>query len=434
MPVPPPTTGVPLDLLLWVFVYVATGTVSPTLVDYLSHTGGAGDTIMLVPVLCTALGMAMVGPFNTAVAKLVDQLATSSSSSSTTLVERQAAAALAGGADLPTPTSARSDAEPSLREALVARWPLAALDLASTSLVTIGLVDVGSATYTVIYSSAVAWTALIYSSRGKKLARAQIVGIVCVTCGLVLNGLGHATEDDSRGEASLLVFLAACACLLVGTISHSFVMILIDEASAGASASASASTSTSTSAGPSSAPDRPAFSAAARPQTTDNRPHHGSLDVATHMGSSEVLMLLAWNALLRVLGAGRAPPLRALPLLAALAANQMLHAVALFSMIGRLGAVGSAVLKGFLALCVFGLAAALFCDSAHSEQCLTPLKSISMVFVFVGGVVFGYASRKASRHAAGGGGASARSPKSGGAASFFAGLGLSPVGPKQLSV
>ena len=349
-------------LALWVALYVVTGAVSPTLIDYLAHTGGTGDAAMLLPVLCTAAGMASVVPFTAAMQRLVVM---SGGSVASDAPAPSALAGTGGGKTSPTLYHERKSQLPlsvaatatAAASASAAMWRLAVLDVVSTSLVTIGLLDVGSATYTVVYSSAVAWTALISSYRGKKLTRSQVVGVVCVTSGLVLNGLGHWIDDQARTEAGVVIFVSACVCLLIGTISHSFVMILIDESSHTA----------------------------------------GALGVASSMGRCEVALLVTWNFVLRSLGFGHLPPLKAMPMLGALVVNQMLHSVAFFSMIGRLGAVGSAVLKGFLALCVFGLAAALFCDGDHSEQCLSPLKSVSMLFVFVGGVVFGLAS---SSHAA----------------------------------
>jgi drug/metabolite transporter (DMT)-like permease len=81
----------------------------------------------------------------------------------------------------------------------------------------------------VIYSSTVSWTALITYYRGNKLSPLQLTGIVLVSVGLLLNGIGHQLEDNSRTPEASHVFIVACFALLVGTIAHSLVVIQIDE-------------------------------------------------------------------------------------------------------------------------------------------------------------------------------------------------------------
>ena len=179
---------------------------------------------------------------------------------------------------------------------------------------------------------------------------------MAVTTGLVLNGAGHAYEDATRADG--FRFALSCTALLVGTVCHSMVMILIDE------------------------------------HARESRQR--ALALASNLGRVEVTVLALWNTLRLLMGVATMLPVDAYALFLVLAANGSLHSLAFFSMIGRLGAVGSAILKGFLALVVFGAAAALFCEKDHSEQCLSPLKTVSMAFVFAGGVVYGIAAKGAS--------------------------------------
>jgi hypothetical protein len=319
----------PDSLLVAIGIYTLTGVVSPTLVDYLSHTYDL-DQYALFPVLSTAIGLALVVPLS----KLIYVAESIASTPSISVEDNRKSVQVAG------------------------------IDLVATSLVTIGLVNVGCATFTVIYSSAAAWTALMSWRSGNKLSSSQILGVFLVTFGLFINGVGHVFEDETRSEAGLIIFASSCLALLFGTILHSVVMVKIDEF------------------------------------TRESRSR--ALSMASRMGRWEIIALLLWNAFrLTIIGRHQSTPDRghlsmvsALLWFALLSVNQSLHALAFFSMIGRLGAVGSAVLKGFLALNTFGLAAALFCEKGHSEQCLSPLKTISMLLVMFGGMIYGIASKR----------------------------------------
>jgi hypothetical protein len=302
----------PDQLFVAVAVYTLTGVISPTLIDYVSHTYRT-DQWALLPVLSTAIGLALVVPFN----RYIDPNFQTSSSSTRSIKDVRQATTVAG------------------------------LDLTATTLVTIGLVNVGSATFTVIYSSAAAWTALMSWYRGHPLSRPQVMGVTLVTSGLFINGVGHVYEDETRTDAGLVLFGISCLALLLGTVLHSVVMVRIDEF------------------------------------TRESK--YGAFEMASTMGRAEIIVLLVWNSL-RIVWIGETPkvlPLGAALWFFALSICQSLHSLAFFSMIGRLGAVGSAVLKGFLALNTFGLAAMLFCEKGHSEQCLTPLKTTSMMFVLL---------------------------------------------------
>ena len=72
---------------------------------------------------------------------------------------------------------------------------------------------------------------------------------------------------------------------------------------------------------------------------------------------------------------------------AALTAANVIHNVAFFSLLGLLGAVGSAAMKGAQSVCVFAIGAAFFCG--HEQlQCYTPTKAASMVVVAIGLLIY----------------------------------------------
>lgn len=306
-------------------VYSLTGILSPTLIDYMSRSFEI-DKMLLLPVLCNSLGMALVTP-------LTRCMQLSSADSSSLLAKK---------------TSDDAD---------VIKVTL--LDLTANSLVTVGLMNVGSATFTVIYSSSAAWTAILsWCMYGNPLSEFQIAGVSSVTMGLLLNGLGHAVEDGSRSSESTWIFTMSCLVLLLGTVLHSMVTVKMAEFS----------------------------------KDIQQRAYY----LATRMGMLQAGILASYVVLrLMWMGQGHeAIPLALLPWLGLLCSFQSLHAVSFFGMLGRIGAVGSAVLKGFLALNTFGLAAAMFCDQSHSEQCMTPMKGLSMVLVMAGGILYAVASKQ----------------------------------------
>jgi hypothetical protein len=383
------------DLMGWILLYLLTGIVNPTLVDFLAHHGlfQGVQRFMLLPVMCTAMGMSSVLTLEITIHYIYTRYYP--------LLRRRCWWSKSIPVNNNNINNNNNNAFSPYNNLSISppqnptTFVLAMLDLLSTSLVTLGLQVVGAATYTVIYSSAVAWTAIISSIRGKSLSRIQNLGCGLVTLGLIVNGIGHYQDDGSRSDANALAFIIACASLLLGTISHSLVMILIDEAVHDAETSlvgSSSSTSSSTT--------NP-ITLLQEQQLLQLQQHNHKLSssisspsslVASRMGSHQMIFLIGWNVVLYMVGIASSPPLGALPWLSLLTMNQALHAMAFFSMIRRLGAVGSAVLKGFLALCVFGIAAWLFCDDGHAEECLSPLKVLSMIVVFMGGIIYAIGS------------------------------------------
>ncbi|KAH9253140.1 hypothetical protein BASA81_008822 [Batrachochytrium salamandrivorans] len=314
-----------LHRLLWLAIglYAVTGIISPILIDYISQTTQM-DVLSLGPVVANTFGMACM------------HLVTS-----------------------------RLRVRPGVNTTINKPWQaseikLALMDLLSASLVTIGLVNVGATTFTVIYSSTVSWTALISWYRKTSVVTFhQAIGVLLVTVGLGANGYGHAKEDDSSGvgHQAWLEFVLTSGLLLLGTIVHAVVIIQMDE-----------------------------FSKAREKDEDDQTT---VIEFASRVGQIEFLVLVLWNVVRMGLGGWVTMDPQAVVWYVLLSGNHLLHSLAFFYMIGQLGAVGSAVLKGFLALATFGLAAMLFCSEANTKQCLTPIKSLSMLLVFGGGVIYG---------------------------------------------
>lgn len=396
-------TVIDVKLVLHILVYCVTGAIQPTLIDYVAHshkTEASESPFTLFPVLATAIGMTMVYPIYEG---LVMRLylfrrrclgeGASRGGGEMLLMTRKPPSSILLSAPL---FFSRSDASSTTTSTPSPPPPyrLAVLDLVSSSLVIVGLVYVGAATYTVIYSSAAAFTAVIGRRyfKMRALNGPQSLGIALVTLGLVVNGLAHALEDGGGGgeeeerarEFGISAFAFGAALLLVGTVLHSVVMLLIDVHARGGKTEDSST-------------ERSGKSSAATVASGDHDENDTrSLRLASELGRIEVAILVAWNALRWFLGY---PSLFTLPLrswifYSVLTLNAALHVMAFFSFIGRLGAVGSSVLKGFLSLFVFGLAGYLFCERSHTEECLTPAKSASMLMVFAGGVVYSFASSK----------------------------------------
>uniref|UniRef100_A0A7S0B7D9 Sugar phosphate transporter domain-containing protein n=1 Tax=Pyrodinium bahamense TaxID=73915 RepID=A0A7S0B7D9_9DINO len=77
----------------------------------------------------------------------------------------------------------------------------------------------------------------------------------------------------------------------------------------------------------------------------------------------------------------------ALALLGSLALGNFVHAAAFFYLLARIGAVSAGVAKALQAVAVFLLSHVLYC-SQDASQCLTPIKSTSLIVVVSGALVY----------------------------------------------
>ena len=65
-----------------------------------------------------------------------------------------------------------------------------------------------------------------------------------------------------------------------------------------------------------------------------------------------------------------------------------MHNLAWFVVCELEGGVSTGLLMGIKAVMLFFASALFFCDDAHSEQCLTPLKAIATAVVLLGTVIY----------------------------------------------
>ena len=146
----PPTGAVSYGTIL---VYVLTGALQPTITDLISLGGGTGSIHdrfpMMLPVLASTLGMALVRPVCVQLCGL---------DFGASVAPGAAPAAAAPAADV-TPRSHRQVCGVACGRGVFVRLLMAAMvDLLAGILLMGGLLRVGSAVYAVIYSSNTLWT------------------------------------------------------------------------------------------------------------------------------------------------------------------------------------------------------------------------------------------------------------------------------------
>jgi drug/metabolite transporter (DMT)-like permease len=383
----------------WVFgalaVYVITGTLQPTITDLISYGGGTGSVHdrgppMMLPVLASTLGMALVHPLTRLATTLREarQCGVHRMALPGTPSRRAKASASAGGGGLlqsllQCGIGARCKASPQLFVRLLS---VGAIDLVSGVLLTAGLLRVGSAVYVVVYSSNTLWTALISRCRpgGRQLGRARWLAVATLTLGLLVNawatsreaarGLAaaqqqrqhrqrhnHALALSAKASAVAAAGRADAALgtllLLAGTLVHSLVFVVSEALIEGGL---------------------------------------GGHELCSAIGGLETVVLVAYNAALLVtrpeVSAALVVAVRSkgavaqvLAGYAALVVTNMLHAAVFFKLLGEFGAVGAAVMKGVQTVLVFTIGATYFCH-AHADvrQCATPATVFSMLLVLGG--------------------------------------------------
>lgn len=309
-------------LWVWTAVYLVSGVMQPLLIDSLHYMGGAQEATML-PLLANTLGMASVGLF-------------------VVPTKREA----------PLPAAQRF-------------WATA-IDMTSGALTSSGIVLVGSGTFTVIYSSTPAWTAVISFVLGHTvLDGGQWLGIAFVTLGLAMNGLGllDAADDESSADSLGLGVLLS----LGGTVLHAGAFVFNERVI----------------------------------KVTKVAP----FELCAKIGAAETALLLLYTAFL--LATNDADALYLAPVRAAgatvgavvvgyglLVFINAMHALAFFAMLGQLGAVSTGVLKAVLAVLIFTFAAVFFCEN-QASQCFSPFKAGSMLLVLFGSFVFVLATQQA---------------------------------------
>ena len=412
----------------WAFgalaVYVITGTLQPTITDVIAYGGGTGSVHdrgppMMLPVLASTLGMALVHPLARLVATLrearygVHRMALPGTPSRRAKAGGGAGAVAVGwctegaggGGLLPSllqcGIGARCKANPRLFVRLLAAG---AIDLVSGVLLTAGLLRVGSAVYVVVYASNTLWTALISRCRpgGRQLGRARWLAVATLTLGLLVNawatsreaasGLAAQQQQQQRQQHHALALSATASAqsalsakasavaaagradaalgtllLLAGTLVHSLVFVVSDALIEGGL---------------------------------------GGHELCSAIGGLETAVLVSYNAALLVTHPevsaalvvavrSKGAVVQVLAGYAALVVTNMLHAAVFFKLLGEFGAVGAAVMKGVQTVLVFTIGATYFCH-AHADvrQCATPGTVASMLLVLAG--LYGFAANPPS--------------------------------------
>ncbi len=246
-----------------------------------------------------------------------------------------------------------------------------------------GLVSVGGGTFVVIYASCTAWAALggrFYL--GRRITTVQWVGIVVVCVGLGLSAVASsraaaasaATTSGDAATASVSTFVAGLLLVLVGSVLHSMVFVLSD-----------------------------AFLVSG----TNVLPW----ELCSYIGRIETTALLAWNAALGVywlvVGRTRAVPdtidgdvdvaagsslVVTVALFTVLWLVNAFHAFCFFELIGSIGSVSSALMKGVQSVTVYIFSAVVFCGYQQS-QCFTVPKAVAVVVVLAGTLLYSLAPK-----------------------------------------
>ena len=174
-------------LWLFMFIYIVTALLQPTLTDTIRYSGGAAHIGWPPTVLATLAN-------TTAMASLM--LFVSGSLVRTAFCSSRA----------------------SLRRILTAT----ALDLISGCLLTTGLLVLGGGIFVVIYSSTTIWTALWARCSGQRLSLGRWAGVVLVSGGMILSA--SANFADAAGDvdafARIVGGCAACGACDIESTRH----------------------------------------------------------------------------------------------------------------------------------------------------------------------------------------------------------------------
>ncbi|GIQ79407.1 hypothetical protein KIPB_000052 [Kipferlia bialata] len=247
------------------------------------------------------------------------------------------------------------------------KWPIllvSLVDVFASTIVIFGQLMVGSAMYTIIYSSVPVWAAI--GSRvlvGRKLTQQQWLYIGTVVAGLGISGAGALNEPGDR-------MLAGCVVTLIGTILHSGIY----------------------------------FIAEAVLRRPDQRPLHpqrycglvGLFDVLWLSLYVLIYTVPRWQELVTDPITEAGSHYTAIWLLyLMLTVDDSVHSGSFYPMLGVVGSVSMAVFKTVASVGVF-LGSALFFCSIDQTECLTGYKIASLVVVIIG--VVGYSVKTDSIH------------------------------------
>ena len=233
---------------------------------------------------------------------------------------------------------------------------------ASGILVSTGLSHIGSGLFVIVYSSTIVWTSLFAMLLlNRPLSAGKWAGVLLIFLGLCASCWGLSASGEN------LVF--GVACVLSGSVLHAADLALSE--------------------------------ALLHSPTVKIAPRSLSYE----LGRIQLAMMLAWYGVLGLHDAflqGPDAPARridvswllstqfivAVAMYAFLVLLNAVKAVAFFDMMGSVGSVASAVMKGVQTVLTYVFSAVLFCKYQQS-QCFTVPKGVSVVVVLCGTLLYG---------------------------------------------
>ena len=327
--------------LFKITVYVGTGVLQPLIVDTLRMSSCLGRKSLLLPTLAKTSGMALVGLLSTR-------------------------------ADRSTLRHLLRTSADFRRSLLLA----ALVDLISGMLLTGGILLTGGAIFVVLYNSCPAWTAILSKYfLGRSLTSKQSIGVMVVVLGLICNVFGTTEQLSGKGKQDqhLPTVILGSGIVLMGCILHSAFFVISDRSLRGRHGKSGDCHGPSKGGGSDNAAviSPPLWSSCL-----------GSME-ATVMATYILSSISVKGFQEEGMKADICPATDFVKGFTFMLLVDALHSAAFFLMLKQIGAVGSALLKGIQSVAVVILSAIFFCP--HEEaQCITTVKSISVVLVLAG--------------------------------------------------
>ena len=313
-------------------LYVTSGVLQPVLIDWLRLHHALGRRWMLLPTLANAVAMAATG-----------------------LLARRMEWQHMKSQLLPFYTH-------KLGRLLLLT---AATDLCSGMLLAGGILWTGGSVYILLYNSVPVWTVVlskILLTKTRPISLRQMMGVLLVTVGLVSTVLASPTTTTTTLTSTKLT--QGSIMVLLGSLLQATMFILTESA--------------------------------LHPSSTTSSSTILSARVwCSLVGSLESCFMTLWVTVGYVLWGfweedsitivdKHASPWIILGGFCALCAVNAIHAAAFFGLLQQIGAAGSSLLRGLQTVVVVLVSALFFCSPHEPAQCLTPLKSFSLVIVLIG--------------------------------------------------
>jgi len=312
----------------------------------------------------------------------------------------------------------------------------ALVDLVSGMCLTFGLLLTGGAMFVVLYNSCPVWTAILSRFILKQsLNKAQIMSVVMVSIGLVMNVLVNSTSTSSSSSSTnqaagggqehkqtldhqsviqeehhqfSIIMMVGSIVVLIGSLLHSLMFVLSDMSMMSIMHQLNHMESNLFSNPECSSKN--SIEMDGKDKDKDGIP--GEI-WSCCLGTLEVVFMMVWVAFgillsgfddedtrldteedgIQYNGIDYNRFLKVMLGLMTLTTVSCLHAASFFKLLKNLGAVASALLKGVQAVVVVMLSAILYCP-LESSQCLTWSKFFSMMIVILGVFGYGLGSRK----------------------------------------